>query len=132
MRCLIQLQYAQVWHDKVPQPPHTSHCMGPFSFGTHNWDSCRQVLQHLANHGLARPVDHIPSETQPKGYGLPDEPVLAISDDVADRICLSQLYGMSDALTNYVVSRTRTSSPIVLKYLPYGGLSEVCQNVKFE
>ena len=77
-------------------------------------------------------MDLIPSENQPKGYGLPDEPVLAISDDVADRICLSQLYGMSDALTNYVVSRTRTSSPIVLKYLPYGGLSEVCQNVKFE
>ncbi|KZV77589.1 FAD-linked oxidoreductase [Peniophora sp. CONT] len=94
-------------------------------FGTHNWDSCRQVLQQLEDLGLARPVALIPAESQPEGYLLPDEPVLSIPDDVANRITLSQLYGMSDALTNYIVSRTRTSSPMVLKYLPYGGLSEV-------
>ncbi|VDB99356.1 unnamed protein product [Peniophora sp. CBMAI 1063] len=94
-------------------------------FGTHNWDSCRLVLQRLADSGLARPVAYIASENQPEGYGLPDEPVLSIADDVADRVTLSQLYGMSDTLTDYISSRTRTSSPIVLKYLPYGGLSEV-------
>ena len=33
--------------------------------------------------------------------------------------------GMSDALTNYLVERTRSPSPFVLKYLPYGHLSEV-------
>lgn len=98
-------------------------------FGTHNWDSCRQVLQQLADSGLVQPVALVPADSQPEGYGLPDEPVLAIPDDVADRITLSQLYGMSDALTTYIVSRTRTSSPMVLKYLPYGGLSEVCRCV---
>ena len=32
---------------------------------------------------------------------------------------------MSDALTNYLVDRTRSSSPFVIKYIPYGALSEV-------
>lgn len=33
--------------------------------------------------------------------------------------------GMCDALTNYIVDRTRSSSPLVLKYVPYGALVEV-------
>lgn len=32
---------------------------------------------------------------------------------------------MSDALTNYLVDRTRTAAPFVLKYIPYGNLTEV-------
>ena len=32
---------------------------------------------------------------------------------------------MSDALTTHIVERARSSSPFVLKYLPYGKLSEV-------
>lgn len=33
--------------------------------------------------------------------------------------------GMSDGLTDHLVHRARSSSPFVLKYLPYGNLSEV-------
>ena len=33
---------------------------------------------------------------------------------------------MTDALTNYIVDRTRSSSPFILKYVPYGALVEVC------
>lgn len=32
---------------------------------------------------------------------------------------------MSDGLTDHLVERTRCASPFVLKYLPYGKLSEV-------
>lgn len=32
---------------------------------------------------------------------------------------------MTDALTNYIVDRTSSSSPFVLKYVPYGALAEV-------
>ena len=32
---------------------------------------------------------------------------------------------MSDGLTDHLVERTRRASPFVLKYLPYGKLSEV-------
>lgn len=32
---------------------------------------------------------------------------------------------MSDALTKHLVKRARSDSPFVLKYLPYGKLSEV-------
>ena len=33
--------------------------------------------------------------------------------------------GMTAALTNYLVDRIHSSSPFVIKYIPYGGLSEV-------
>lgn len=33
--------------------------------------------------------------------------------------------GMSDALTNSLVDRTRSTSPFVIKYIPYGNLTEV-------
>lgn len=32
---------------------------------------------------------------------------------------------MCDELTDHLVRRTRTTSPFVLKYLPYGSLAEV-------
>lgn len=31
---------------------------------------------------------------------------------------------MHDNLTNYLVDRTRTSTPFVIKYVPYGSLAE--------
>ena len=34
--------------------------------------------------------------------------------------------GMHDNLTHYLVDRTRSSAPYVIKYVPYGSLSEVC------
>lgn len=95
-------------------------------FGSHNWDSVRLVLQSLADAGLARSVEVLPpGTTDPTGRELGGDPILEIPDNVTDRVTLGQLFGMSDALTNYVVARTRSSSPFVIKYVPYGALSEV-------
>jgi len=38
---------------------------------------------------------------------------------------MGQLYGMTDALSDSIVERTRCSSPFLLKYIPYGALAEV-------
>ncbi|KAL4244149.1 Proline dehydrogenase [Abortiporus biennis] len=84
-------------------------------FGSHNWDSMRLVLQTLQDKDLATVV----------GKDENGEGILKIGDEVTERLTLAQLYGMSDALTNYIVDRTRTSSPMVLKYLPYGALANV-------
>jgi proline dehydrogenase len=48
-------------------------------FGTHNWGSCRYVLEELVNAGLARHDEQ--------------EGVLRIADEVTERVCLGQLYG---------------------------------------
>lgn len=39
---------------------------------------------------------------------------------------------MADALTDYIVNRTRSSSPVVLKYVPYGALVEVRDSVLWQ
>ena len=33
--------------------------------------------------------------------------------------------GMADSLTNYIVQRTKSTAPCVVKYMPYGALTEV-------
>ncbi|OBZ78571.1 Proline dehydrogenase 1, mitochondrial [Grifola frondosa] len=77
--------------------------------GTHNQESTNLVLCELVKQGLA-------SE---------EAGVVRIPDEVAERISLGQLYGMHDSLTNHLVDRTRCSSPFVLKYIPYGNISDV-------
>ncbi|CDO71747.1 hypothetical protein BN946_scf184920.g31 [Trametes cinnabarina] len=79
-------------------------------FGTHNWDSANLIVDELVKQGLATP--------DPSGG-------VWISDAAMQRVAVSQLYGMSDALTDHMVDRTRCASPFVLKYLPYGSLAEV-------
>ena len=79
-------------------------------FGTHNWDSANLVVDELVKQGLA--------STDPSGS-------VWISDAAMQRVAVAQLYGMSDALTDHLVGRTRSTSPFVLKYLPYGSLREV-------
>ncbi|KAI0308759.1 FAD-linked oxidoreductase-like protein [Amylostereum chailletii] len=83
-------------------------------FGSHNWTSLRLILDELDKRGLAEKVGEVGGES-----------VLRLGDAVTDRITLAQLFGMSDALTNYLVDRTRSSSPFVIKYVPYGALEEV-------
>ncbi|KAH9949482.1 FAD-linked oxidoreductase [Amylocystis lapponica] len=78
-------------------------------FGTHNWASAERVLGELVRSGLAGSKDG----------------VVSIPDTVAEHVAIGQLYGMSDALTNHLVDRTRCSTPFVLKYIPYGNLAEV-------
>ncbi|KZT42869.1 FAD-linked oxidoreductase [Sistotremastrum suecicum HHB10207 ss-3] len=86
-------------------------------FGTHNWVSARKVIEGLAGHGLA-------SVEQGSG-GLVHDPVIRVDDDVSERIVIGQLYGMSDALSDYLVDHVRSPSPFVIKYIPYGALAEV-------
>jgi len=51
--------------------------------------------------------------------------VIRIGTDVTERLAIGQLFGMSDALTNSLVDRTRSLSPFVIKYVPYGALKDV-------
>ncbi|KAJ8518907.1 hypothetical protein ONZ45_g4087 [Pleurotus djamor] len=84
-------------------------------FGTHNWTSSRLILDELVDRGLAA-----------RELTLGDtESIVHLDEDVTERITIGQLYGMSNALTDYLVSRTRSTSPLVIKYVPYGALSEV-------
>ncbi|KAI0038960.1 FAD-linked oxidoreductase [Auriscalpium vulgare] len=82
-------------------------------FGTHNRSSCGVILDELVRQGLAR--------REIEG----DAEVVRVREDVAERATIAQLYGMSDALTNHLVETTRSSAPFVIKYVPYGALSEV-------
>ncbi|KAK0442123.1 FAD-linked oxidoreductase [Armillaria borealis] len=85
-------------------------------FGTHNWTSCELILKELVATGLAK---HVEGE---------EEGVMSLSDEVTERLTIGQLFGgccMSDALTDYLVRRTRSSTPMIIKYVPYGALSEV-------
>ncbi|KAI0668619.1 FAD-linked oxidoreductase [Trametes maxima] len=78
-------------------------------FGTHNWESANLVIDELVKQGLA----------------TAGENGVWISDAAMQRVAVAQLYGMCDALTDHLVNRTRSTSPFVLKYLPYGSLTEV-------
>ncbi|KAK0192057.1 FAD-linked oxidoreductase-like protein [Armillaria mellea] len=82
-------------------------------FGTHNWTSCELILKELVMTGLAQ---HVEGE---------EEEVVSLGDEVTERLTIGQLFGMSDALTDYLVGRTRSSTPMIIKYVPYGALSEV-------
>ncbi|KAL5534787.1 hypothetical protein ACEPAG_1251 [Sanghuangporus baumii] len=82
-------------------------------FGTHNLKSCEHILDALVREDLA---------TRSYEAGLE---VIHVDDDAAERITLGQLYGTRDALTDYLVEKTRSSEPFVIKYVPYGKLSEV-------
>jgi proline dehydrogenase len=83
-------------------------------FGTHNRASCGLLLSSLSARGLASPSPGHPGS-------------LTIPPAVAGRVALAQLYGMHDALTNALVDgiRSEGGGPVVLKYVPYGGLKEV-------
>ncbi|KDQ30083.1 hypothetical protein PLEOSDRAFT_1053486 [Pleurotus ostreatus PC15] len=85
-------------------------------FGTHNWKSCDLILNELVRHGLAS------QELLLRGG---KEPIIHLDEEVTERVTVGQLYGMSNALTDYLVGRTRSGSPLVIKYVPYGALSEV-------
>ncbi|KAG6854205.1 hypothetical protein C0991_009518 [Blastosporella zonata] len=81
-------------------------------FGTHNWESCRLILDELVKTGLAV-----------KGPAADD--LVLLPDDLTERVTIGQLYGMCDDLTNYLVNSTASNTPLIIKYVPYGALSEV-------
>ncbi|KAJ7885777.1 FAD-linked oxidoreductase-like protein [Mycena olivaceomarginata] len=78
-------------------------------FGTHNWASCKKIMAGLVQRGLAAPT--------PEGK-------LRVAERVGERVTFGQLYGMCDDLTEYLAQHTESGSPMVIKYVPYGALSE--------
>jgi len=50
---------------------------------------------------------------------------IQVGQEVVERVAIGQLYGMSDDLTDWVVSRIKSSTPFVIKYVPYGALADV-------
>ncbi|KAI0358839.1 FAD-linked oxidoreductase [Trametes cingulata] len=79
-------------------------------FGTHNWESAGLIVDELVRQGLAT---------------VEEGGVVSVGDEVAERVTMGQLYGMTAALTRHLVGRIHSSSPFVIKYIPYGQLSEV-------
>lgn len=94
-------------------------------FGSHNWDSIRDILTGLEASGLAKPIGRFPPFARPDGHVFPEDTIIELPNDVAERITIGQLYGMGNAISNYIVARTKSSTPVVLKYIPYGSLTEV-------
>lgn len=87
-------------------------------FGTHNWESAKLVLAELTKNGLAEALlDEKRLED--------NETIIGIKPEVVERVAIAQLYGMSDDLTQYLVNRTKASTPFIIKYVPYGTLHEV-------
>ncbi|KAG8988197.1 hypothetical protein FRB93_004144 [Tulasnella sp. JGI-2019a] len=80
-------------------------------FGTHNKKSCDLIIRSLISNGLAL-VEKESSK-------------LCVDERIVDRLMFGQLYGMSDALTDHLTSTLVSSSPMALKYVPYGSLREV-------
>ncbi|KAG6877337.1 hypothetical protein C0992_010247 [Termitomyces sp. T32_za158] len=93
-------------------------------FGTHNWDSCGVILGELLRCGLATRAQARAGggdgEKEGTGTGA-----LVVPEDVVERVAIGQLYGMCDDLTNYLVNSTASDTPLIIKYVPYGALSEV-------
>ncbi|KAJ7599312.1 FAD-linked oxidoreductase-like protein [Mycena floridula] len=90
-------------------------------FGTHNWNSCNLILDELVKQGLAALTDG------------PQGPLYSLDENVAERITMGQLFGMTETLSNYLVDRMQTRDPMIINvqlghqilYVPYGALSEV-------
>jgi proline dehydrogenase len=94
-------------------------------FGTHNWTSTRLILSELVRNRLASATGMENEE---------GEAVLRLDDQVTERVTLGQLFGMwfilecnikrvvflfpigmCDGLTDYIVQRTMSNTPIVIK-----------------
>ncbi|KIY44062.1 FAD-linked oxidoreductase [Fistulina hepatica ATCC 64428] len=84
-------------------------------FGTHNWTSCGLILDELVNSDLA---DKVKTLHDVNG-------IVSISTPVTERLTIGQLYGMADDLSDHIVGTTMSDAPLIIKYVPYGALSEV-------
>lgn len=112
---------ATVLINAISQDVHRSGRLGAPSIGvffaTHNWTSCESILEEIVKKGLGV-VERV-------GVNEVQEDVVRIPLEVGERIAFGQLYGMSDALTNHLVGRTRCERPCVIKYVPFGALVQV-------
>ncbi|KAF5376968.1 hypothetical protein D9615_007235 [Tricholomella constricta] len=94
-------------------------------FGTHNWKSCEGVLGELVRLGLAREVPRDQGKDEDEEGRGRGRGVVLLPEAVTERVAVGQLYGMCDDLTNHLVNTTASRAPFVIKYVPYGALSEV-------
>jgi len=69
-----------------------------------------KVLDILVDVGLARHEE---------------DGTVKLDDRASEQVCVAQLYGMSDALTDRLATSVKSRAPFVIKYIPYGTLSEV-------
>ncbi len=76
-------------------------------FGTHNWTSSKLILKELVATGLGKSVGEDPES----------DLVVQLGDEVTERLTFGQLYGMSDALTDYLVKHTRSNAPMIIKFV---------------
>ncbi|KAJ7612570.1 FAD-linked oxidoreductase [Roridomyces roridus] len=81
-------------------------------FGTHNWASAEGILRGLEDRGL------VVREKEKEGR-------LVVKEQLGERVTFGQLYGMCDDLTETLANRLDSNAPMVIKYIPYGALSEV-------
>ncbi|KAF9556320.1 FAD-linked oxidoreductase [Agrocybe pediades] len=88
-------------------------------FGTHNWESCSLIMKELVRNGLA-----VDAENNKLSSG-DDGKAIRVDEDVVERVAIGQLYGMCDDLTDWVVGKIKSSTPFVIKYVPYGALADV-------
>lgn len=96
-------------------------------FGTHNWNSSNLILEEAVKHGMAHYVREEPGTGTGQGElaTKAGEEVVQLSEALTERVTVAQLYGMGDALSEYMTRRTRSGAPFVIRYVPYGALSEV-------
>lgn len=108
-------------------------------FGTHNHNSCRLVIDELVRNGLGEVVQTI--EPTIDGTSRVGNTKVKVGPAVLERVAIAQLYGMyilssialhanlfpgmCDDLTETLASRIVSDVPMVIKYIPYGGLKEV-------
>ncbi|QRW05789.1 proline dehydrogenase [Ceratobasidium sp. AG-Ba] len=97
------------WTTRLTDKAHLETNIG-LLFGTHNNLSCAHIMECLVDSGLA--------------YRSSEGKVI-IKEGIEERVCFGQLFGMRDDLTNWVVDTIRANSPMVLKYVPYGALTDV-------
>ncbi|KIL62170.1 hypothetical protein M378DRAFT_187387 [Amanita muscaria Koide BX008] len=86
-------------------------------FASHNKGTCDLVLEELVKANLARTED---------GNGTSEgRTTIVVPEETLRRVAIAQLYGMADDLTDSLVVGTKSETPLVIKYVPYGALSEV-------
>ncbi|KAH9939019.1 FAD-linked oxidoreductase [Epithele typhae] len=106
VRALVRAVRADVEAGKGKTAPPTIGVL----FGTHNWTSAELIPEEMARAGLARKEA---------------DGTVVVPDEVAERVTMGQLFGMTAVLTTHLANRVHASAPFVIKYIPYGALSEV-------
>lgn len=90
-------------------------------FGTHNWNSSNLILEEAVKHGMAHYVREEPGTGTGQGElaTKAGEEVVQLSEALTERVTVAQLYGMGDALSEYMTRRTRSGAPFVIRWVSF-------------